>query len=183
MHNTTQNRRLSGFTLVEVMIAAFIGFLVLAQVITVLVASQRIYRDTIADCELTFKSCALREKLLYDLGDEDAGGLSMALRNGTSSPKQSADKKRLDYLKANGTSGYFSISDTALSTDDEDITSWVSPTGVYFPENVELFSVISSNSSGSNNFVTVDIDLRMLNGIRKYGHKLRVVSQLVNPKN
>ena len=183
MTDRTEKHGQSGYTLAEVMIAAFIGSLVLAQVLAALIASQRIYRDTVSDCELTYKTCALREKLLYDLGDGDVGGLASALRNGTASPSASADRKSLSYLRSDGAAGSFSLNGTELETDDDDITAWVAPGSAYFPANAQMFSVTASNSIGSNNFVTLNIDLRMRNGIRKYGRRLRVVSQLVNPQN
>ncbi len=183
MDDALRKNRTSGFTLAEVMIAIFIGSLVLAQLLTAMIASQRIYRDTVADCELTYKTCALREKLLYDLGDADAGGLAMALRNGTTSPSASADRQTLNYLRPGGDGDSLSLNGTALESGDDDVTAWITPASAYFPENAPIFSVTSSNAAGSNNFVTLDIDLRMQNGIRKYGRRLRVVSQLVNSSN
>lgn len=183
MNTSPRKFKRAGFTLAEVMIAVFIGSLVLAQVMTALIASQRIYRDAIADCELTYATCALREKLLYDLGTDGASGLSMALRNGTASPAASADRQTLSYLKPDGANGSFSLVGNALEADDDDITSWIAPRTAYIPGESQLFHVTLNNSVGTDNYVTLDIDLRMRNGIRKYGRRLRVVSQLVNPRN
>lgn len=62
-----------GYTLIEVLVSTAITAVVMSQLVTVLIASQRVVEQTMADVELSIRTHELREKLFYNV--DGSGGL------------------------------------------------------------------------------------------------------------
>lgn len=71
--------RRSGFTIAELLISIALTSIILAQSVTMLIASLQLYQNTIADMELSLRTRAVREKILFNLGAGEDGLINACL--------------------------------------------------------------------------------------------------------
>ena len=173
------NGRQSGFTLTELLVATALTTVIMSQVLGALIMSQKMVEATLADLELALQSRVLREKVLFNINEDDGGLMNICLSDLAVENPNKGKGKGLKIKPRNG-KGNNRIALNAKNklkadrgrSDDED---WLLGGNFYIQTN-EVFEVVASNGT-----VLVNLDLAVPIRSRTYSQRYQIQSQILNP--
>lgn len=168
-----------GFTLTETMFVTAITCVVIAMGSTTLAASIRLFEATVADIELSLRSRALREKLLYQLNDAapGEGGLMSARFSELQiqNPNANGRGNGLLFRPRNGPSNRLAMNNRKVRADRGN-ARWLETGNLVFNSN-DIFASVSND----NGIVVLNLDLSLQIGTRVYSQQDKAVVQIMNP--
>ena len=168
-----------GFTLTETLLVTALTSVILAMGGTTLVASARLFEATVADIELSLRSRALREKLLYRVDDTDpsAGGLmntelsTLQIQN----PNAKGKGNTLRFKPRRGQPNRLAMSNKKIRP-DRGSARWLATGNLEF-NSENIFEPVTND----NGIVVLDLDLSLQIGRRTYAQRNKAVVQIMNP--
>lgn len=168
-----------GFTLTETLLVTALTSVILAMGGATLAASIRLFEASVADIELSLRSRALREKLLYQIDDAapDEGGLmnvelsSLQIQN----PNARGKGNGLRFKPKRGQPNRLAMNNRKI-TADRGNARWLATGNLEFNSD-DIFSPVTSD----NGIVVVNLDLSLQIGRRVYIHRDEAVVQIMNP--
>lgn len=162
-----------GFTLTEVLVATAITSVVFSQIVVALVSSQRMYEATIADVELSLRSRALREKLLFNINED--GGLMNACQTELEVENPNKGKGNgLTFKPNKGSKNRIALNNKKKLKADNGKENWLTCGPLVF-QGTNVFSVVATNGT-----IQADLNMAILIGKRTYGQQQLIQAQIMN---
>ena len=163
-----------GYTLVEVMFSTALSVLVMSQVVTAMISSQRMIEATFADMQLSLQSRALREKLLYNINDD--GGLMNACQSELSLVNGNKNKGTGVVFKPHkGTKNKVMMGTKKKIVADLNRSEHWLECGTMVFEGTNVFGLNMTNGT-----IEVNLDVAIPISNRKYQQRNLVTSQIMN---
>ena len=166
--------RRGGFTLPELLVATAVTAVVMSQVVVALVTSQRLFEATVADLELSLHSRALREKVLFDINDDEGGLMNVSQSELTVENPNKGWGKGLKFKPKKGSGNRLALGTNKKLKADRGKESWLA-NGAAVLQSEDVFSVVSSNGT-----ILVNLDLSISISTRKYEQQNQAQSQIMN---
>jgi len=163
----------AGYTLVEVLVATAVTSIVVGQMMTALIASQRLFEATLADAHLSLASRALREKVLYRINED--GGLMNASRSELEMQnKNQGWGNGVVFKPRKGKKNRIMLNSNMRLHADNGPAKWLESGTMELQSNKVFHDVIS------NAVIEVNLDLILPIRNRIYNQKHLVKSQIIN---
>lgn len=182
MFTSLQREKISrrqGFTLPELMVSTALTVVVMSQVMAALIMSQRLMQATMADMELSLQSRTLREKLLFDITEDDGGLMNVCLSDLSleNEKKGWGDSLTFKPKSGNGNNRVARKNNKKLKADRnfKNNENWLQHGGFYIQTN-ELFKVVATNGT-----IVVNLDLAVQVNNKTYFQRQEIQSQILNP--
>jgi len=163
-----------GFTLTEVVLSTALSGLIVSQVATTLISSQRLMEATMADVELSIQTRELREKLFYDINDD--GGL-MEANDGSLTFKSNGGGDSLSFRPKRGGANRVALgSNKRLKADNQKADRWLE-CGTMFFQGTNLFANAMTNLA-----IQVNVNVAISVRTRTYTQQHLFQTKVMNPQ-
>lgn len=166
--------RCHGFTYAEVLMATALTAVVMSQVVTALVTSQRLFESTVADLELSLHSRELREKVLFNIIPDEGGLMNISQSELTIENGKKGWGDGIRFKPKKGPGNRLALGKNKKLKADRGNPAWLAR-GAFILQTNELFCAVASNGT-----ILVNLDVAIPVNGRIYGQRHQIQSQILN---